>query len=272
LRLALIVNCWSDWSMLRATLKILRPLVDGVIIIGSTKSSYGEHSPIPDDFHTHELHVHEPRYHIPLHSETDKRNYGLSIAKQQGYTHFLSCDADEVYHPEEFLKAKEHILRKDLNGIVCPSVVYFGSPTLTIGRDITLVPHIHKLTPKIEHAFNKLYPYAWSGRQIRIDPSRSLNINSGVEYTEEITLHHFSWCRGDYEKKIRNSTARANLERSTILEDLVNAKEGYRVQFYDKTLSTAPDYFGLNELLDKNLFPTQSSQPLATANQENKPS
>jgi glycosyltransferase involved in cell wall biosynthesis len=272
MKLCAIFCVWNDWDILRYSVDNIRALVDGVIIIGSTKSNHGEHSPIPLEWHNDELHVREPHFHIPLHSETDKRNYGLSIAKQQGYTHFLSCDADEVYHPEEFLKAKEHILRKDLNGIVCPSVVYFGSPTLTIGRDITLVPHIHKLTPKIEHAFNKLYPYAWSGRQIRIDPSRSLNINSGVEYTEEITLHHFSWCRGDYAKKIRNSTARANLERSTILEDLVNAKEGYRVQFYDKTLSTAPDYFGLNELLDKNLFLTQSSQPLATANQENKPS
>lgn len=245
MKLALIVNCWSDWDILRATLKIMRPLVDGVIIIGSTRSNYKEYSTIPEDFNTHELHLREPRYHIPLHSETDKRNYGLLIAKQQGYTHFLSSDADEVYIPEDFLKIKEYVLKSDLSGIVCPSVVYFGAPTLTVGRDITLVPHIHKLTPTIEHCFNRHYPFSWLNKQIRIDPSRSLNINSGVEYTEEITLHHFSWVRDDIEKKIRNSSARANIEKSTLREDYLNAAPGYYCKYYQSVLTECPNYFNI---------------------------
>lgn len=254
MKLALIVNVWSDWDLLRETLKILRPLVDGVILVGSYHSNYNEFSPIPADFHTDELHVREPKFHIPLHSETDKRNFGLSIAKKQGYTHFLSCDADEVYIPEEFLKIKDYVLKKDLNGIVCPCIVYFGSPKLTLGRDVTLVPHIHKLTPNILHEFNRRYPFSWSDKQIRIDPSRSLNINTGVEYTEEITLHHLSWWRGDYEKKIRNSTARANLQRSNILNQLVYPKAGDFIDFYQRSLTPAVVDFKINDSIFKTVL------------------
>jgi hypothetical protein len=272
MRLAAIFCVWDDWSLLKFSVANIRPLVDGVIVIGSTYSNYKEYSPIPEEWHTSELFVREPHFHIPLHAETDKRNYGLEIARKQGYTHFITMDSDELYKPEDFLRIKNMFhVNPNLQGVVCSLVTYFKLPTLSLGREGTRVTHIHKLTPTIKHEFNRNYPFAWEGRTIKIDPSRSLNINTGVEYVD-IDMLHYSWIRSDFPKKIRNSTARANLERSTILEDLVNAKEGYRVQFYDKTLSTAPDYFGLNELLDKNLFLTQSSQPLATANQENKPS
>lgn len=247
MRVALIVNVWDDFYILRETLRTLRPLVDGVIIVASTYSNYKEYSPIPEDFKNEELFVREPRFHVPLHSETDKRNYGLQIAKEKGYTHFLTADADEVYKPDEFLKSKEYILSKDLNGLVCPVVVYFGSPTLSLGRDVTLVPFIHKLTPGIKHEFNRNYPFAWIKGQIRVDPSRSLNINSGVEYSEEIELHHLSWCRRDYAKKIRNSTARKNLEASNILTQVRLAKAGDYIDFYRKSLVPATVDFGIDD-------------------------
>lgn len=259
MRLVAIFHCWDDWNLLHFAVENMRPLVDGVIIIGSTRSNYGEFSPIPSQWHTDELHVREPKFHIPLHSETDKRNYGLEIARSQGYTHFITCDADECYLKDEFIKAKAKFNNPNLAGLVCPLVVYFKSPTLCLGREVTLVPHIHKLTPTIKHEFNRNYPFAWSGKQIRIDPSRSLNINSGVEYTEDVTMHHYSWVRKDYEKKIRNSTARSNLEKSCITEDLVSAAEGYFCKYYGKVLSRAPNYFNIHGFLDKDLLPVSST-------------
>lgn len=226
----------------------MRPVVDGIIIIGSFYSNFKEYSPIPSEWHNNELYIREPKFNLPLHSETDKRNYGLEVAKSKGYTHFITCDADEMYKPSEFLKIKERFLNPDLKGIVCPSIVYFKSPLLTIGRDITLVPHIHVLTANIRHEFNLKYPHAWVGKQIRIDPSRSLNINSGVEYTEDIELHHYSYLRDDLEKKIRNSTARMNLERSTIREDFANAAPGYFCKFYQKPLYQTEDWFQIGKL------------------------
>lgn len=238
--------------MLFKSLDAVQPLVDGVVIVYSETSNFGEKGATPFLLQAAEVesvYQVEPNLKItPRENETYKRNYGLHIAREQGYTHFLTMDADEFYEPEPFLKAKERFLNEpNLAGLVCQCQTYFKSPQLTIGLDTTLVPFIHKLTPTIRHEFNKRYPFAWEGNQIRIDPTRSLNINSGVERTDLI-MHHYSWIRKDFNKKIRNSTARRNLERSTILNDLLLAKEGYFVQFYQRHLKRSTVDFGIPEI------------------------
>lgn len=256
MKLCAIYNVWDDWDLLEASYKNIRQSVDGVIIIASHQSNYGEVAYAPNYFFDSPVYFREPVLSHALHAETDKRNYGLHKARELGYTHFITMDADEFYDPAEFQAAKDYLNNNPhLNGLVVESQVYFKSPTLTIGKDITLVPHIHKLTPTIRHEFNKNYPFAWSGKQIRIDPTRSLNINSGVEMFD-CTMHHYSWVRKDFQKKIRNSTARANLERSTIVQDLLHAKEGYFCQFYQKPLVRVPNRFGIpeyGELVDNDL-------------------
>lgn len=244
MRLAAIYNVWHDWDLLEYSLKNIAPLVEGVIIVASERSNYGEISPIPDWPNVYQR---EPRFLEPRLSETDKRNYGLHIAREQGYTHFLTMDADEFYEPEPFLKEKERFLNPELNGLVCQCQTYFKSPTLTIGLDSTLVPFIHKLTPTIRHEFNRGYPFAWIKGQIRIDPTRSFNITSGVERTDLI-MHHYSYVRKDLNVKIRNSTARNNLERSQVSNDFVLAKEGYFVEFYQRHLQRSSVDFGIPEL------------------------
>lgn len=246
MKLAAVFIVWHDWDLLQYAVENIRPVVDEVIIVGSTRSNHGELSEIPKQWNNKELFIREPRFHVPMHSETDKRNYGLGIARDHSNTHFIMLDSDEFYKPDEFLKAKERFSNPFLNGLVCPVVVYFKSPSLCLGRDITLVPHIHKLTPNIHHEFNRLYPFAWLGKQIRIDPTRSLSITSGVEFTEEVEMHHLSYVRKDLELKIRNSTARNNLERSTIREDFLNAKAGYFCKFYQKTLMQCENIFNIH--------------------------
>lgn len=247
MRLVAIYSVWADWDILKFSLKNLRPMVDGVIIVGSEKSNHGEIFPIPEEFKTHELFIREPHFHEPRHSETDKRNYGLDRAREQGYTHFLTIDSDEMYEREPFLKQKSRFLNEpNLKGLVCNCQTYFKKPTLTIGFDTTLVPFIHELTQTIKHEFNKNYPFAWAGKAIRIDPTRSLNINSGVERTD-LKMHHYSWIRKDFDLKIRNSTASANLKRSTIMDDLANAAPGYHCKFYNKTLTECENLFGIPE-------------------------
>lgn len=245
-KLAAIYNVWSDWDLLYYSTENTRPLVDGIIIIASEKSNYGEISPIPY-WGRDKVFIREPQLHHPMNCETDKRNYGLNIARQEGYTHFLTMDCDEFYNPVDFLKEKQRFIdNPELSGLVCATQVYFKSPTLTIGVDTTLVPFIHKITPTLRHEFNRRYPYAWEGHNIRIDPTRSLNIDSGVEWSE-IVMHHMSYVRKDYDKKIRNSTARANIEKSTIKEDLLLAKDGYYCKFYGKVLYTVENQFNLPE-------------------------
>lgn len=247
MKTAAIFNIWADWDWLDISYANISPVVDGIIVVASTKSNHGEYSPIPERWRD-KIVVREPKFHVPMHSETDKRNFGLELAKKQGYTHFLMLDADEVYHKDQVLKAKERFLREpNLQGLVCPCNVYFGSVNLTLGRDITLVPFIHKITPTLKFEFNRRYPFAWYSGQIRIDPTRSMNINSGLEYTEEVVMEHFSWVRRDYAKKIRNSTARKNLEASNILTQVRLAKAGDYIDFYRKLLVPATVDFGIDD-------------------------
>lgn len=245
--LVAIYNVWDDFDWLERSIKQIEPLIDDFLIVASEYSHYGEYSPIPCEWHSRVL-IYEPVGRTAMEKELDKRNFGLNMVKPLKYTHFISMDADELYDTEEFQKAKERFhVEPDLKGLVCPLVVYFKEPTLQV-NDITLVPHIHKLTATIKHAFNRSYPHAWKGNQIRIDPTRSYNINDGVAYTDKITMHHFSHVRKDYEKKLRNSTARDNINKSPLREDYANAKPGYFSKFYQQTLKEVPDQFGIGTI------------------------
>jgi len=249
MKLAAIYTVWDDWDLLEHSIKNISPLVDYVIIAYSNISNFGELASTQKhwiSFKSDEY-VFDPDLSRPAaYNERAKRNYGLHLAREGGFTHFIMLDADEFYEPEPFLKEKERIFKNNIAGTVCRTKVYFKEPTLTIGYDTTLVPFIHKITPSLRFEFNPRYPYAFEGpkREIRIDPTRQLNINSGVEWSD-ITMHHYSWVRSDYEKKIRNSSARANIERSTILTDLRNAKAGYFCEFYGKQLEATSNPFAV---------------------------
>ncbi len=248
MKLCAIYNVWDDYDWLYLSTERMRPLVDGIIIIASEYSNYGEWSPIPFWGRDIVFEYTVPKGNDARTNETQKRNMGLSQAKRLGYTHFLIMDADEVYEPESFLNEKERFRNPNLLGLVCGLKCFFKLPTLTV-PDRTLVPFIHKLTPTIECEFNRKYPFAWIDGQIRIDPTRSLNINSGVEWSE-IVMFHYSWCRSDVRKKIRNSTARQNIEQSTIVEDYINAKPGYFCEFYKAKLEVCENVFNLPEIID----------------------
>lgn len=257
MKLAALYNSWDDFDLLKLSIDNIRPLVDVVIVIFSTTSNYGEHKQGPDgsdydDWSVSNVPIFfrqlEPNFKkSPRDNETAKRNNGLFWAREFKCTHFIMLDSDEFYERDKFLLAKYRFhVEPNLKGLVCNCQTYFKSPKLTIGLDTTLVPFIHELTPTIRHEFNKNYPFAWEGKAIRIDPTRSLNITKGVERTDLI-MHHYSWVRKDYQKKIRNSTARTNLERSCILKDLVYSKEGYFVEYYQKPLVRATVDFNIPE-------------------------
>jgi hypothetical protein len=248
LKLAAIFNVWDDYDLLKYAVENMRPLVEGIIVIYSNTSNYGEISQIPDCALPGYVtgYNFEPNLNLsPMVNETTKRNFGIQKAREAGYTHFLIADSDEFYEKQPFLHAKNSF-RTDLSGLVVRSQVYFASPKLTIGLDTTLVPFIHKMTPTIKCEFNRKYPFAWENvRTIRIDPTRSYNITTGVEMNEEVIMHHLSWIRKDYEKKIRNSTARDNIKVSTIMKDLLQAKEGQMCEFYHKQLVASTVDFGI---------------------------
>jgi len=261
MKLAAIYNVWADWDILKYSVDNISPLVDGIIIVASEKSSYGEYCEIPNYWKDIVL-IREPMFQMPMYSETDKRNYGLSLARKAGYTHFISMDSDEMYDRLEFYKWKDYLDHNpEINGLVCASQVYVKSPSLTIGLDTTRVPFIHKITPTLKHEFNRSYPFAWEGNAIRIDPTRSLNINSGVEWSD-IVMDHYSYVRSDIHRKIRNSTAKANIERTNIAKNFFHLKEGDICELYPgKPLVRVPVKYGLPEFYGSSAEDLQSIPP-----------
>jgi len=249
MKVAAIYNVWIDTDgIMQLSINRIQDYVDVVFVVYSEYSNYGEHvyTIVSGSDKIHFLPF-EPQQGISASdNERAKRNHGLKIAREAGYTHIITMDGDEFYTPEDISKAKD-IMRADpsLNGIVVKSQVYFKSPDLTIGEDVTLVPFIHKITPTLQYQMNRNYPYAWIDGHIRIDPTRQFNIKSGVAFDRNITMHHYSYVRKDLEIKIRNSSARGNLEISTIREDWANAEEGYFCKFYGKTLTKCENLFDL---------------------------
>lgn len=240
--IAAILNFWDGDCILHFALKNWEKLGIDVIIVYSNSSNYGQivnNDLILKPYRCHKFKC-EPLASLPPRdNETRKRNYGLDKAREMGYKYFIACDCDEFYLPEAF----------DIdidNGAVVSCETYFKDATLSAGLDVTLVPFVHKLTPTIRHEFNRNYPYAWIKGNIRIDPTRSLNISSGVVLREDIHMHHMSWVRKDIDQKINNSTAKSNIERSTIREDYFLATEGSICRYYGNVLRRVPNYFGID--------------------------
>lgn len=273
MRLCAIFICWADWDWLDHSVENISPLVDGIIIVASEKSNYGEVSPIPDKWKL-KVAVCEPVLHYPAHEETRKRNSGLDLARDLLYTHFIMMDADEIYDSKEFLREKQRFIdNPNLAGLVCRTQVFVKSPTLTIGYDTTLVPFIQKITPDLRHEFNQKFPYAWTDtdgvpftkkRRIRIDPTRSTSAMSGIEWSD-ITMFHYSWVRTDYARKIRNSTARPNIEKMNLAQKFPHLKEGSIFDLYPgKPLVRVPNKFDLPEFdVVQNL--QRDSKPVETS-------
>jgi len=286
MRLAAIYNVWSDSELLQHSIGNIISLVDGVIVIFSRKSNSGEIDTCYDSAkyigvvnNPHEIWTFlsvqwenlEPDLSLaPSVNERAKRNFGLQKARELGFTHFIMMDADEFYEPEPLLREKQRFIdNPDLLGLVCELKCYFKNSTLTV-PDKTLVPFIHKITPDLKFEWNTKYPFAFEGvkREIRIDPTRMLNINSGVIWSD-IIMHHYSWVRSDIQKKIRNSTARQNIENSTIVKDYLNAKAGYYCEFYKATIESCENLFNLPEIIDYGLISSQNREPSETTDNDN---
>ena len=246
MKLAAIFVVWSDCiELLPYAVENIRPVVDDVIIVWSRKSNRGiemEYN-LPENCHLVQW---EPVQRAPQHNELAKRNIGLEYAKRMECTHFIMLDADEFYRQDEFNAAKDQIQEEVISGSVCRVQAYFKSATLTIGIDHTIVPFIHRITPNLKYELNfKRYPFAFQNGTAYIDPTRRLNITNGVKMMD-ITMHHYSWVRKDFNLKMENSSANLRGSRGEIiLEDLRNAKPGYFCKGYQRELIECKNLFNL---------------------------
>ncbi len=242
MKLAAIYNVWDSEELLKYSINSVRSRVDIFIIVYQTVSNYGEnHDPFPEiEKATRGLNT-VLHHYVPdltrsgTWNETEKRNIGLKIAKQKHCSHFLFMDCDEVY--QDFDGAVRQYIAADTPGSVCPIYTYFKLPTLRFENpDTYYVPFIHALGGSTT-AGNYEYPYY-------VDPTRKVKCREVTLLQEP--MHHFSYVRRDIVRKCRNSSAKVNIERSTILEDYALARHGHYVKdFFGQRLKEVPNQFGI---------------------------
>ena len=216
---------------------------DLFIIIWQDVSNFGEkyHDFYFSNFSNFKKPIYDFKYEPNLNisgaeNETNKRNKGLEIAKYHNCSHFLHIDCDEYY--ENFRGSKQKFLNSGAKGSVCKILTYFKKPTLRLeNEDNYYVPFIHELkTGTI--AGNQDYPFY-------VDPTRKIN-ESNI-FLLDVYMHHFSWIRKDIERKVRNSSAKANIERSNLLKDYYSndTKAGTFLVDYDQKLIDVENIFGI---------------------------
>jgi hypothetical protein len=247
MRLAAIYNVWDGDELLEGSIKQIYDYVDLIIIVWQDVSNYGEHyAPKFSEFLSKSektiFHYYYPKRKNGYENEIQKRQIGLEIAKQQNCTHFLHLDCDEYY--EDFKEAKEEYIKRGTKGSVCGIYTYFKNPTYRLETpDGYYVPFIHELKPGTQVGVRK-YPFY-------VDPTRKINEKDVIKL--EIYMHHFSWVRKDIQRKARNSSAKINLERGTLLKDyycntLCSNPSGFYLKDFDKKIILVPNRFNIEEV------------------------
>lgn len=242
MRLGCIINVWDGEEHLRGSMECLRDHVDVFIIVTQNVSNFGEHySPTLDvaGFNT-VIVKYTPAFNAGAINETNKRNLGLEVAKAEKCTHFLHMDTDEYY--EDFGKAKRDYIKSGLGGSVCKIYTYFKKPEWRCDReDGYFVPFIHRLRADSKCTPRNKYPFY-------VDPTRRVNETDVILL--DIHMHHMSWVRENIERKCRNSSAKVNIERGTLLKDYYNPEiesnpEGYYIKDWDRKIVVVPNRFGI---------------------------
>lgn len=255
MKLAAIYSVWDGEELLEGSIRQIREHVDIVILVVSSISNHKEEyfGGVYESLRLEGLGLADvvqtwrPEIFIkPMRMESQKREFGLEVARLYGATHFLYMDCDEYYDSNQFKNAKTAFSKRELKGIkgsVCSMYTYFKEPTLKLDPpEEYFVPFIHTLTLETRTGFSngKLIDYPFY-----CDPTRRVNTMQVVDLSETVKMHHYSYVRKDLSRKIRNSSARSNIERTPVVQDYANAKEGYFLKYCQKSLILADNKFNI---------------------------
>jgi len=238
-KLAAIYCIWDGVTLLKGSMNCLKNYVDIFIIVWQDISNFGEQY---DPFEELDLSDYPcvfvkfaPEIIAGTLNEKKKRNLGIETAKQLNCTHFVQMDCDEYYM--DFGAAKQAYINSNIPGSVCKIFTYFQKPIYRCDiEDGYYVPFIHQLRPDTRTG-ERDYPFY-------VDPTRRINEPSVVIL--DVYMHHFSWIRRDIGKKCRNSSAKKNIEKGTILEDYKKEiHEGFYIRDWDRRIKIVDNYFDI---------------------------
>jgi hypothetical protein len=234
-KLSLTINAFDSTELLEPLIREIRDQVDHIACVYQ-KLSYWKNPMDPEDMETlHRLKnaglVDELIEFVPNFSkysreqECEKRNMGIELMKQNGSSHVLNIDCDELYDAEEFRRAKALIDKKGYTVTYCSYVNYYKD------FDHYLVYPFRPFVPFIHSTYFK---YTYDGPAPGpTDPTRRINnpMNLGtyIFTDDEIRMNHAAWIRKDIRKKLENWSAKNYFKPELIdraVERWENWKEG----------------------------------------------
>lgn len=233
--LALTVNAFDASELLETLITEIRDEVDYVMAIYQ-KRSYWNNPMDPIDMEElqrlHKLGLIDELYeYVPDFlkyarvQETDKRNLGIKMMKERGFSHILNIDADELYDREQLREAKRQI---NENGWI---ITYWSYVNYYKDFEHYLV---YPFRPLVNGIHSTYFTYTFNGPAPGpTDPTRRIlnpmNIGTYIFPDEVIRMAHGAWIRKNIRKKLENWSAKDHFDTSLIDKAVMqyeNWKEG----------------------------------------------
>jgi len=144
--------------------------------------------------------------------ETDKRNMGITMMRERGFSHVMSVDADELYDKDQFREAKRQI---NENGW---PITYWSYVNYYKDFDHYLVYPFRPFVPGIHSTY---FTYTFNGPAPGpTDPTRRIfnpmNIGTYLFPDEVIRMCHGAWVRKNIRKKLENWSAKDHFNQALI--------------------------------------------------------
>lgn len=144
--------------------------------------------------------------------ETDKRNYGIMLARERGHSHFLSIDSDEFYNKDQFREAKKQINENGWNVTYWSYVNYYKDFEHYL---------MYPFKPYVTGICSTYFTFLFNGPAPGpTDPTRRINnpynIGMYVFPDDVILMAHASWIRKDIRKKLENWSAKSYFNKELL--------------------------------------------------------
>ena len=234
-RLALTINAFDASEMLETLISEIRDQVDHVVAIYQ-KRSYCGNKMDPADFEElqrlqtlgliDELIHFEGNYQKPhREQETDKRNMGINMMKEKGFSHVLNIDADELYDKDQFREVKKQI---NANGW---PITYWSYVNYYKDFDHYLV---YPFRPFVNGIHSTYFNYTFNGPAPGpTDPTRRIfnpmNIGTYIFPDDVIRMAHGAWIRKNIRKKLENWSAKDHFkDKPNLINEAISQFENWK--------------------------------------------
>jgi hypothetical protein len=211
MKLGVAYNVFDGEELLEYSIGSVRAAVDFVCVVFQEVSNFGnpcspELLPTLTDLYRRRLIDKLVRY-TPVDSggqpnEIAKRNIGLQLCRNEGCTHFLALDCDEVYEGKQFEYAKREVEDGGYDASACQMVTYYKEPIYRLEpKEAYYVSMIYQIDGQSKFELNCPFPVVVDGAR-RI-PSRNVRVFG----RNEVEMHHYSYVRENILSKLQNSSA-----------------------------------------------------------------